>query len=192
MATIDSADVHLSAPNDRRGGACSISPDATDWVSRDDGQARPVAALAQGSAVQQGKDRTGILAYVLDDEPSVAEIVSHALTKAAAKACPFTDPVWFMMRTRACPPDLVVLDLSLGGTNAVEIMRQLEILDYRGKVLLMSGRFDGALHEAERIGGLLGLAMLTPLLKPFRLADLAQRVAEFATVAGERKAGVPG
>ena len=78
------------------------------------------------------------------------------------------------IRTRA--PALVILDLALGETDAVDVIRQLEILKYKGDVLLVSGRDQTVLRDVEQIGKTHGLAMLPPLQKPFRLADLKASV----------------
>ena len=69
-----------------------------------------------------------------------------------------------------------MLDLSLGQSDAVEVIHQLEAGKYQGKVLLISGRDETTLNEITRIGEKHGLKMLPPLKKPFRPADLKQRL----------------
>jgi hypothetical protein len=70
-----------------------------------------------------------------------------------------------------------VLDLSLGQSDAVEVIHQLEAGKYQGKVLqLISGRDETTLNEITQIGEKHGLKMLPPLKKPFRPADLKQRL----------------
>ena len=70
------------------------------------------------------------------------------------------------------PPDLVVLDLALGQSDAVEIIRRLEILKYKGSILLVSGRDAATLLEIAQIGERHGMVMLPPLRKPFRANDI--------------------
>ena len=113
---------------------------------------------------------------VLDDEAKIAALVCKVL--GACGIVPRLRPLrLFLAQLKALPPDLVVLDLSLGQSDAVEIIRQLEILKYKGRVLLISGRDDTACREIARIGERHGLTMFTPLRKPFRLVDLKQRLA---------------
>src|SRR5919198_1134773 len=75
-----------------------------------------------------------------------------------------------------------VLDLAVGQTDAVEVMRQLEVLKYDGKVLLISGRDEGTLNDIQQVGIGRGLAMLPSLRKPFRVSDLKERLEAAAAV----------
>jgi two-component system cell cycle response regulator len=115
-------------------------------------------------------------AYVLDDEPQIAALVCKVLDACGIVARQFTSHEPFLADLEESPPDLVVLDLSLGQSDAVEIIRHLELLKYQGKVLLISGRDEATLIEIAQIGERHGLKMLTPLRKPFRPADLKQRL----------------
>jgi EAL domain-containing protein (putative c-di-GMP-specific phosphodiesterase class I)/ActR/RegA family two-component response regulator len=138
--------------------------------------------------VNVGSDLKGrkAIAYVLDDEPGIAAMVARALTQAGLDTRHFTEPVSCMTLARMRPPHLFVLDLSLGTTDAVEIIRQLEVLRFRGKVLLMSGQYPEMLRDIQRIGEKHGLTMLTSLQKPFKLADIHARLSEMnsAKIAG--------
>jgi EAL domain-containing protein (putative c-di-GMP-specific phosphodiesterase class I) len=69
-----------------------------------------------------------------------------------------------------------VLDLSLGYSDAVEVIRNMEVSKYQGKVLLISGRDEATLNEIAQIGKKHGLLMLPPLKKSFRPADIRQRL----------------
>ena len=82
----------------------------------------------------------------------------------------------FLPEVGRCNPDLVVLDLALGNTDAVEIIRQLHALKFAGKVLLVSGRDEGTLSEIEAIGGAHGLCMLPSLRKPFKIGHIKERL----------------
>jgi FixJ family two-component response regulator len=136
--------------------------------------------LGQDQRVGWGGNSKGgrASAYVLDDEPGVAALVGRALKLAGLDVKDFTDPGSCMSLTRMRPPQLLVLDLALGKTDAVEIIRQLEALCFRGTVLLMSGRYPAMLQDIERIGVKHGLAMLRSLQKPFGLSDVHERIKE--------------
>ena len=118
-----------------------------------------------------------VSAYVLDDEPKIAALVCKVLGACGVVPRQFTSPEPFLAQLKDLPPDLVVLDLSLGQSDAVEIIHQLETLKFKGRVLLISGRDETTLAEIARIGERHGLTMLAPLRKPFRLVDLKQRLA---------------
>jgi two-component system cell cycle response regulator len=142
----------------------------------------PLAAWSANPATATSPLPTGpASAYVLDDEPQIAALVCKVLGACGIESQQFTSVEPFLTRLEDSRPDLVVLDLSLGQSDAVEIIRHLEILRYKGKVLLISGRDQATLNEIARIGARHGLSMLAPLRKPFRPDDLRQRLAAHQT-----------
>ena len=116
------------------------------------------------------------LAFVLDDEPEIGAIVSKVLQTCGFVPRQFTSALPFLGQLEDSVPELVVLDLALGQSDAVEVIHQLEARKYQGKVLLISGRDEATLNEITQIGEKHGLKMLPPLKKPFRPADLRQRL----------------
>jgi DNA-binding response OmpR family regulator len=123
--------------------------------------------------------------FVLDDDPAVRTTVCRSLVANGFEPAEFGSTVPFLTQLRINPPDLVVLDLVLGQSDAVEMINHLESLKYRGRVLLISGRGEGALAEIHRIGRAHGLAMLPPLSKPFRASELRERLNAVADVRAE-------
>src|SRR6185312_3149128 len=75
------------------------------------------------------------------------------------------------------PPAVIVLDLSLGNSDAVEVIRSLSTIRFRGAVILISGRDTATVAEVQEIGKRRGLTMLDPLSKPFRVDALRERLA---------------
>lgn len=118
---------------------------------------------------------SGQRAYVLDDEPEIGALVCQMLVADGIDARQFSGANSFLAGIKSDPPELVVLDLALGQTDAVEIIRQLEILEYGGKLLLISGRYESTLNNVKNIGLSHGLAMLRPLQKPFSSSELRRR-----------------
>jgi EAL domain-containing protein (putative c-di-GMP-specific phosphodiesterase class I)/ActR/RegA family two-component response regulator len=116
------------------------------------------------------------LAFVLDDELKVGAVVCKMLSAIGIGARHFVAVENFLHEVSRCNPDLVVLDLVLGSTDAVEVIRQLQVLKFNGKVLLISGRDEGMLSEIEQIGRAHSLLMLRSLGKPFRIADIKERL----------------
>lgn len=115
------------------------------------------------------------LAYVLDDETAVATMICKQLTMLGMEAWQFSDPSEFFTSLKVSKPKLIVLDLALGKSDAVEVMQKLDALKFAGKILLVSGRDERTLSEIEKIGRSRGLLMLPSLQKPFRTADLKNR-----------------
>jgi len=117
------------------------------------------------------------LAHVLDDDAEIREAVCNVLMGAGYDAKSFGDPQSLLEELRRTPPDILVLDLSLGQSDAVEVIRKLDAVSYRGRVLLISGHDETTLSEIKNVGILRGLAMLDTLRKPFTASDLRKRLA---------------
>ena len=115
------------------------------------------------------------LAFVLDDDNAVATVISKQLAMLGMEAWQFNEPSKFFASLRVARPNLVVLDLGLGKSDAVEVLQQLDGLKFRGRILLVSGRDQRTLNEIEKVGRSRGLQMLPSLQKPFRAIDLKQR-----------------
>jgi EAL domain-containing protein (putative c-di-GMP-specific phosphodiesterase class I)/CheY-like chemotaxis protein len=115
-------------------------------------------------------------AYVLDDEPQIGIMICQVLGACGLEPRQFTSPGPLYEAIQHASPELIVLDLALGQSDAVEVIRQLETLKFQGKILLISGRDQTTLEEIAQIGKRRGLAMLDPLTKPFRVADLKNRL----------------
>src|SRR5262249_29678552 len=123
-------------------------------------------------------------ALVVDDEPQVRSFVSKALASAgfvSHECARVTEVEAALTQYR---PEIIVLDLSLAGSDGVEMMRSLASARFRGKVLLVSGHTPATLVEAQKIGARRGLDMLEPLQKPFRVEDIRLRLAQVAEPMG--------
>ncbi len=114
--------------------------------------------------------------YVLDDEPGIRAFVCHVAVRNGFEAAGFSSTTALLPKLALEPPEILVLDLALGESDAVEVMQRLETLSYRGKVLLISGRDEATLREIQHIGRCRGLLMLPPLRKPFRDTQLKDRL----------------
>jgi EAL domain-containing protein (putative c-di-GMP-specific phosphodiesterase class I)/FixJ family two-component response regulator len=122
----------------------------------------------------------GPLAYILDDDPQVRAVVDKILASIGFIPHQFATPVALFADLKTAAPGLIVLDLALGQSDAIEVIRHLESFRYQGKVLLISGRDHVTLAEIQRIGERHGLTMLPPLQKPFRATDIKNSLAAAA------------
>jgi DNA-binding response OmpR family regulator len=109
---------------------------------------------------------------VVDDEPTVAEVVSRYLKRAGYATETASDGARAVQAAAALRPDLVVLDLTLPRIDGLEVMRRLRTEDRtRPAVILLTGRAA----ESDRIGGL-RLGADDYVVKPFSPAELVARV----------------
>ena len=109
---------------------------------------------------------------VVDDEPTIAEVVARYLERAGYSARIAGDGAGAIEAAAAQRPDLVVLDLMLPGIDGLEVMRRLRELDRsRIAVILLTAKGE----ESDRVIGL-RLGADDYVVKPFSPAELVARV----------------
>jgi DNA-binding response OmpR family regulator len=109
---------------------------------------------------------------VVDDEPTIAEVVSRYLERAGYRARVAGDGVSAIQDAVNHRPDLVVLDLMLPGVDGLEVMRRLREQDgERIAVILLTAKGE----ESDRVIGL-RLGADDYVVKPFSPAELVARV----------------
>ena len=109
---------------------------------------------------------------VVDDEPTIAEVVARYLERAGYGATIASDGLSAIEAAGRNRPDLVVLDLMLPGLGGLEVMRRLR--DQRRDriaVILLTAKGE----ESDRVTGL-RLGADDYMVKPFSPAELVARV----------------
>jgi DNA-binding response OmpR family regulator len=109
---------------------------------------------------------------VVDDEPTIAEVVSRYLERAGYRTRIAADGVAAIEAAADQRPDLVVLDLMLPRIDGLEVMRRLREQDpERIAVILLTAKGE----ESDRVIGL-RLGADDYVVKPFSPAELVARV----------------
>jgi DNA-binding response OmpR family regulator len=109
---------------------------------------------------------------VVDDEPTIAEVVARYLERAGYRARVASDGLSAIEAAARQRPDLVVLDLMLPGLDGLEVMRRLRDQDRdRIAVILLTAKGE----ESDRVIGL-RLGADDYVVKPFSPAELVARV----------------
>jgi two-component system, OmpR family, response regulator ResD len=109
---------------------------------------------------------------VVDDEPTIVEIVARYLERAGFQTLQAMDGPEALRLADFHRPDLVVLDLMLPGLDGIEVMRRLhERPGKRVAVILLTARGE----ESDRLVGLRHGAD-DYVVKPFSPAELVARV----------------
>ncbi|MEE1782082.1 response regulator transcription factor [Streptomyces sp. SP17BM10] len=110
---------------------------------------------------------------VIDDDPTVAEVVAGYLTRAGHRVDRAADGAEGLALARSAPPDLLVLDLMLPGLDGLEVLRRLRACAEGAglPVVLLTAKGD----EADRILGL-ELGADDYVTKPFSPRELVLRV----------------
>jgi DNA-binding response OmpR family regulator len=119
----------------------------------------------------------GRLAYILDDEPDIRELISNIVGTLGFTARAFGHATALEMALTEAVPDVIILDLSLGDTDGIDVIRSLAASRFGGAILLISGRHDAkTIDEVRGVGRHHGLVMLPFLQKPFRLDQFKERL----------------
>ncbi len=114
---------------------------------------------------------------VVDDEPTIAEVVSRYLERAGYRARIASDGMSAIESATKQRPDLVVLDLMLPGLDGLEVMRRLASIASRHQnrdriaVILLTAKGE----ESDRVIGL-RLGADDYVVKPFSPVELVARV----------------
>ncbi|HEY8765241.1 MAG TPA: response regulator transcription factor [Solirubrobacteraceae bacterium] len=109
---------------------------------------------------------------VVDDEPTIAEVVARYLERSGYSTQIATDGLQAVASAARHRPDLVVLDLMLPGLDGLEVMRRLRDQDRdRIAVILLTAKGE----ESDRVIGL-RLGADDYVVKPFSPAELVARV----------------
>ena len=150
--------------------ATAMSPSAeSDRIERHSLRSQP--GLGQRASV-----------LVVDDEPTISEVLARYLERAGYHTRVAGDGAQALALCAQSAPDLVVLDIMLPGIDGLEVMRRLhEHQSSPARVILLTARGS----ESERIVGLRRGAD-DYVVKPFSPGELVARVE--AVLRRERRA----
>ena len=114
---------------------------------------------------------------VIDDEPTVCELIATVAESAGftATSANTRDEIDVALTGRF---DVVVLDLSLGDIDGIEIMGRLSSVRRGLPVILVSGADEVLLVSARRIAEMQKLRVVASLAKPFGVDVLATALTE--------------
>jgi DNA-binding response OmpR family regulator len=109
---------------------------------------------------------------VVDDEPTIGEIVSRYLERSGYETRVAADGPQAIAAVASQRPDLIVLDLMMPGMDGLEVMRRVrERAERRTAIILLTAKGE----ESDRVIGL-RLGADDYVVKPFSPAELVARV----------------
>jgi two-component system response regulator ResD len=127
-------------------------------------------ATATIEEMAQQADRRTVL--VVDDEPTISEVVARYLERAGYDATTAGDGIEALRIAGECDPDLVVLDLMLPELDGFEVLRRLQADGAeRTPVILLTAKGE---HD-DKLAGLRRGAD-DYIVKPFSPSELVARV----------------
>jgi two-component system response regulator ResD len=123
-------------------------------------------------AMRSSSDTAGPYVLVVDDEPTIGEIMARYLQRAGFQTGVALDGPQAVAMNAKHSPALVILDIMLPGFDGLEVMRRLHEDEHlRPAVILLTAKGE----ESDRIAGLRRGAD-DYVLKPFSPGELVARV----------------
>jgi EAL domain-containing protein (putative c-di-GMP-specific phosphodiesterase class I) len=119
---------------------------------------------------------------VVDDEPSIGRLVKRVAESVGFEVVATEDPVVFAKTARQWHPSVIMLDLSIPGTDGIQLLRGLAADKCTAHIVLMSGADGKVLEVAQQLGRERGLNMGKLLPKPMRIETLRELLREFKPV----------
>jgi two-component system response regulator FixJ len=102
---------------------------------------RAEMALRQGIE-ETGGQPPGKEIFIVDDDPSVRDILSEVFHQAGYRVASFVDGASFAIAARARIPACVILDIYLPGRSGLEILKDIDAPNYPAPIFIASGRGD--------------------------------------------------
>ncbi len=131
-----------------------------------------VVRPAHGTIRTVDTDAPARSVLIVDDEPTIAEVVARYLERAGYRTRVAADGAAALAAAAESRPDLVVLDVMLPGLDGLRVMGRLRDLDAAPiGVILLTARGE----ESDRVVGL-RLGADDYVVKPFSPAELVARV----------------
>jgi EAL domain-containing protein (putative c-di-GMP-specific phosphodiesterase class I) len=116
-------------------------------------------------------------AFVVDDEAGVCQYISMVLSSLGLASQTFQTSERAIAALEDGHPEIVFLDIALGGTDAIDVIRSLSEKRYTGTVQLISGSKSELLDDVYHVGASYGLNMGEPLQKPFKMEAVRRALA---------------
>ncbi|MCX6954096.1 MAG: response regulator [Verrucomicrobia bacterium] len=142
----------------------------------------PPFPVASGAGARPPDDRPHLL--VAEDEPTIAEIVTHVLRSLGCEVTQVADGLaaWEKLSAHPQAYRAIILDLNMPGLTGLEFLRRARELAYHRPVIITSGRIS----EDDR-QELLALRVTTILPKPFTVGKLVAALQEAGITQGSPK-----
>jgi len=124
-----------------------------------------------------GRRKVAPRACIADGKRHIRKFLGEALEELGFITCECTQVGELSQVLDGQAPDLVIVGLSTGGTEAAAMLEALAARSFDGKVLLLGPRDSLMLAAVQELGEQRGIAMLPTLATPFDSRSLGNSVA---------------
>ena len=109
---------------------------------------------------------------IVDDEPEICDFLRDIASGLGYDVVTANDAEGFKRAFAEAPPDVILLDLTLPGTDGIELLKYMAEMGTRARILIVSGYDESIRRMAHTIGEAKGLDMAGMLAKPLHVAEL--------------------
>ncbi|MEA2757046.1 MAG: hypothetical protein QOJ54_3335 [Aliidongia sp.] len=113
-------------------------------------------------------------ALILDDDPALCRLFARLAEETGFTPCTVLTASQFAVEFSTCVPELIMLDLHLGDSDGVEVLRFLSDAGFVGPIILVSGADPRVLRASGRLGGEMNLNIAGIVSKPARVSELRE------------------
>lgn len=121
---------------------------------------------------------------IIDDEPEICDFLSEIALGVGYEVVAANRAEEFKAAFREKAADVVLLDLTLPGTDGIELINYMAEMKTKARILIVSGYDESIRRMAHAIGQARGLDMAGVLPKPLRVAELRELLTQFMRDAG--------
>ena len=109
---------------------------------------------------------------IVDDEPEICDFLRDIASGLGYDVVTANDAEGFKRAFAEAAPDVILLDLTLPGTDGIELLKYMAEMGTRARILIVSGYDESIRRMAHTIGQAKGLDMAGVLAKPLHVAEL--------------------
>ena len=116
---------------------------------------------------------------IIDDEPEICDFLRGIAIDVGYDVVTANRGEDFKTAFAEAGADVILLDLTLPGTDGIELLKYMAEMGTRARILIVSGYDEGIRRMAYTIGEARGLDMAGVLAKPLRVAELRKLLTQF-------------
>ena len=116
---------------------------------------------------------------IVDDEPEICDFLRDIALGIGYDVVTANRAEDFKRAFAEVAADVILLDLTLPGTDGIELLKYMAEMGTRARILIVSGYDEGIRRMAHAIGKAKGLDMAGVLPKPLRVAELRGLLSQF-------------